>query len=45
VGSDATLSLEAVDPGKKPLVGTVNIVKEHGGWKITSAVERWKLKG
>jgi hypothetical protein len=41
----ATLSLEAVDPEKKPLVGTVNVVKENGAWKMTNAVERWKPKG
>jgi hypothetical protein len=40
-----TLSLEAVDSDKKPLVGTVNVVKENGAWKMTNAVERWKPKG
>jgi hypothetical protein len=39
-----TLSLEAVDSDKKPLVGTVDVVKENGAWKMTNAVERWKVK-
>jgi hypothetical protein len=40
----ATLSLEALDPDGKPLVGSVDVVKEHGAWKITNAVERWRPK-
>ena len=39
----ATLSLEAVDSEKGPLVGTVDVVKENGAWKISNAVERWKV--
>ncbi len=40
----ATLSLEALDSEKKPLAGTVDVVKENGAWKMTNAVERWKPK-
>jgi hypothetical protein len=43
--SGVTLSLEAVDSEKRPLVGSVNVVKENGTWKISNAVERWKVKG
>jgi hypothetical protein len=42
--SGATLSLEAVDRDKKPVVSSVDIVKENGAWKMTAAVERWKPK-
>jgi hypothetical protein len=41
----ATLSLEALDLDKKPIVTSVDIVKENGAWKMTGAVERWKPKG
>jgi hypothetical protein len=39
------LSLEALDPDKKPVVSSVDIVKETGAWKMTGAVEQWKQKG
>src|SRR5229473_2519246 len=35
----ATLSLEAMDRDRKPVVSSVDIVKENGAWKITAAVE------
>jgi len=38
--SGATLSLEAVDSDKKPVVSSVVVVKENGAWKMTNAVER-----
>jgi hypothetical protein len=38
----ATLSLEALDREKNPIVSSVEIVKERGAWKIGSAVERWQ---
>lgn len=41
----ATLSLEAVDRDRKPVISSVDIVKEDGGWRITAAVEQWKPKG
>jgi len=41
----ATLSLEGVDSDKKPVVSSVDVVKENGAWKMTNAVERWKPKG
>jgi hypothetical protein len=41
----AALSLEALDADKKPIVGSVDVVKENGAWKISNAVERWKPKG
>ena len=41
----ATLSLEAIDRDKKPLVSSVDIVKESGAWKIAAAVEQRKPKG
>jgi hypothetical protein len=41
----ATLSLEALDRDKKPVVSTVAIAKESGAWKMTGEVERWKPKG
>jgi hypothetical protein len=40
----ARLSLEALDPDGKPLVGSADVVKENGAWKITNAVEQWKPK-
>jgi hypothetical protein len=41
----ATLSLEGVDRDGKPIVSSVDIVRESGAWKMTAAVERWKPKG
>ena len=41
----ATLSLEAVDRDRKPVISSVDIVKENGAWKITAAAEQWKPKG
>ena len=41
----ATLSLEGRDAAQKPIVSSVDIVKENGAWKIANAVERWKPKG
>ena len=41
----ATLSLEGLDPDKKPVVSIIDIVTENGAWKITAAVEQWKPKG
>jgi hypothetical protein len=40
----ATLALEGLDRDKKPIVSSVDIVKENGAWKITGAVERWQPK-
>lgn len=40
----ATLSLEALDGDKKPIVSVVDVVKENGAWKMTAAVERWHPK-
>jgi hypothetical protein len=40
----ATLSLEALDHDKKPVVSSVDIVRENGAWKMTGAVELWKPK-
>jgi hypothetical protein len=40
----ATLSLEALDRDRKPVISSVDIVKENGAWKITAAVEQWKPK-
>lgn len=40
----ATLSLEALDRDKKPVVSSVDIVKENGAWKIGAAVEQWQPK-
>jgi hypothetical protein len=40
--SGATLSLEALDHDRKPVVTSVDIVKENGAWKMTGAVERWR---
>jgi hypothetical protein len=36
----STVSLEAVDSDKKPVVSAVDIVEENGAWKMTNAVER-----
>jgi hypothetical protein len=41
----ATLSLQALDGNKKPIVSSVDVVKENGAWKMTAAVEQWKPKG
>jgi hypothetical protein len=41
----ATLSLEARDGNQKPIVSSVDIVRERGAWKMTAAVEQWKPKG
>jgi hypothetical protein len=40
----ATLTLEAVDQDKKPVVSSVDVIKENGAWKMTGAVEQWKAK-
>lgn len=40
----ATLSLEALGPDQTPVVTSVDVVKEHGAWKVTGAVERWTPK-
>ena len=40
----ATLSVEGLDRDRKPVVCSVNIVKENGAWKIANAVEQWKPK-
>jgi hypothetical protein len=40
----ATLSLEGKDGEQKPIVSSVDIVKENGAWKMTGAVEQWKPK-
>jgi hypothetical protein len=40
----ATLALEALDREKKPIVASVDVVKENGAWKMTGAVEQWKAK-
>jgi hypothetical protein len=40
----ATLSLEGLDRDKKPIVSSVDIVKENGAWKMTPAVEHWHPK-
>ncbi len=39
----ATLSLEAIGPDKKPMAGTVDLVKEKGAWKLDQP-EAWKPK-
>jgi hypothetical protein len=36
-----TLDVTAKDPDKKPMTGTVEIVKEGGAWKLSGA-ESWK---
>lgn len=41
----ATLALEARDGDQKPIVSSVDVVKEKGAWKITGAVEQWKPGG
>lgn len=41
-GGNATLTVEALDPDKKPTVGTISVVKEGGAWKIGS--ESWSSK-
>ena len=43
--SGATLSLEALDRDRKPIVTSVDVARENGAWKMTGAVERWKPKG
>ena len=40
-----TLSLEGKDSEQKPIVGSVDVAREKGAWKISNAVERWKPKG
>jgi len=40
----ATLSLEGVGPDKKPMRGTVDLVKEKGAWKLATQ-EEWSPKG
>lgn len=42
-GDGATLTVEALDPDKKPTIGTITIVKEGGSWKIGK--ESWSSKG
>ena len=39
----AILSLEATGPGRAPMTGSVELVKEKGAWKLTEA-EQWKPK-
>jgi hypothetical protein len=41
--SGATLLLEAIGPDKKPMTGSVDLVKENGAWKLVEA-EQWKPK-
>jgi len=41
----ARLSLEGLDKAHKPIVSSVDLVKENGAWKVTAAVEQWKPKG
>jgi hypothetical protein len=33
-GTGATLTVEALDPDRKKTVGTINIVREGGAWKL-----------
>jgi len=40
----ATLSLEGLDRDKKPIVASVDVVKENGAWKVSNAVEQWTPK-
>lgn len=40
----ATLLLEGLDRDKKPIVTSVDVVKENGAWKMTGAVEHWTPK-
>lgn len=42
--SGATLSLEAIGADKKPIVCSVDVMKENGAWKVTNAVERCQPK-
>ena len=42
--SGATLSLEALDRDGKPVVGSVDVVKETGACKMSAAVEQWHPK-
>jgi len=39
----ATLTLDAVGPDRKPMTGRVDLVKEHGAWKLVEA-EQWTPK-
>ena len=36
------LSMEGVGPDEKPVVGSVEVVKEKGGWRVSPAVEQWQ---
>jgi hypothetical protein len=36
----ATLTAQAVDPDKKPVAGTIDIVRENGAWKLSK--ESWQ---
>lgn len=38
----ATLTVNATDPDKKPTVGTIDVVKESGAWKLGK--ESWSSK-
>jgi len=38
-----TLTLDAVGPDRKPMTGRVDLVKEHGAWKLFEA-EQWTPK-
>ena len=38
-----TLSTEAIDGDKKPSTGTIDVVREDGGWKLGK--ESWSTKG
>jgi hypothetical protein len=40
----ATLTLEGIGPDKSPMVGSVDLVKENGAWKIAEQ-ETWRPKG
>jgi hypothetical protein len=40
--SGATLTVNAVDPDKKPTMGTIEIVQESGKWKLGK--ESWSSK-
>jgi hypothetical protein len=39
-----TLALEGLDADHKPVVASVDIVKEGDAWKVGPAVERWQPK-
>jgi len=41
-GANTMLAVEALDPDKKPTVGTITVVKEGGAWKI--GTESWSSK-